>query len=311
MIVAGWILAAVISDPSSAAVDITGTSRCPSAADVESALQGLIAPRDPELAADRATLTDDGPSVIVALQRASGEAVGEKRLDGAESCEQRARAAAVVIAAWEARLAAPAQALVVVEPGPPAPGPGPAAVVAQSPSPPAMILPSPPRLRVEPGVTVAAAINGTTLAPAAAVDVAFTRPDALLIPAVGALVVGSHTKAVGPGQGTWRRYGLLATVGSRTTWSATWFEARIGVAATLLDISGSSFPSNGSGFSFDPGVPIGARFGVRTRPVRWWIDAMVAFWPRAQTLFVSGDPGSTTLPRGEALLGLGAAYEGR
>jgi hypothetical protein len=85
----------------------------------------------------------------------------------------------------------------------------------------------------------------------------------------------------------------------------------VGVAATLLDISGNSFPSNGSGITFDPGVPIGARFGVRTRPMRWWIDATAAFWPRAQTLYVSGAPGSTTLPRGEALLGLGAAYEGR
>jgi hypothetical protein len=46
--------------------------------------------------------------------------------------------------------------------------------------------------------------------------------------------------------------------------------------------------------------------------MRWWIDATAVFWPRPQTIYVTGSvPGSATLPRGEALLGLGASYEGR
>jgi hypothetical protein len=235
--------------------------------------------------------------------------VAEKRLDAGLSCEQRARAAAVVIAAWEARLATQTGALAVppvAPPAPPVPPPGPSpTVIREQPQ------AAPEPIVVEPGIGLGASINGTTTAPAATVDVAFSRPDGLLVPAVAALIVGTHSKSVGPGDGSWRRYGLLATVGSRRTWSATWLDARVGVAATLLDISGSSFQTNHGGVTFDPGIPIGARFGLRTRPVRWWIDATVAFWPRAQTLTVMGVAASTTLPRAEALLGVGASYGGR
>jgi hypothetical protein len=153
-------------------------------------------------------------------------------------------------------------------------------------------------------------MNGTTLAPAGTIEVAFSRPGGIVVPAVGALAVGTHTMDVGPGEGSWRRYGLLATVGSRRAWSSTWLEARTGVALTVLDISGSSFDHNGRGTTFDPGIPIGVRFGVRSGPVRWWLDGMVAFWPREQTLYVAGAPGSKSLPRGEALIGIGASYEG-
>ena len=90
-----------------------------------------------------------------------------------------------------------------------------------------------------------------------------------------------------------------------------WAEARTGVALTLLDVWGSALPRTASGMTFDPGIPFGVRFGLRARLVRWWIDGMVTFWPRGQTLYVEGAPGSATLPRGEALIGLGASYEGR
>ena len=308
MSVAGWIVAAVIADPSAALVDVAGDAGCPSAAEVASALQGLLPPKEPEQPADRATLTDDGGAIVIALRRASGEPVGEKRLDAAQSCEQRARAAAVTIAAWEAQLGVQTNTLVVQ---PPAPPPGPAAIVARA-QPIELPRPADGPFRARPGVGLGASINGASPAPAATVEVALSRPDGLLIPAVAALVVGSHSRSIGPGEGTWRRYGLLATVGSRTTWSTTWLEGRIGVAATLLDISGNSFPyGNGHGFTFDPGVPVGARFGLDARPMRWWIDATIAFWPRPQTLYLGNVPGSTTLPRAEALLSLGASYERR
>ena len=306
MVVAGLIVAALIADPSAAAVDVTGDSSCPSAAEVAAALPGLIGPTDPDIAADQASLTDDGSAVTVALRRASGDLVGEKRLDAGLSCEQRARAAAVVIAAWEARPGVQANTLAV-----PAPPPRPAAVVAERSPGDLTARAGPAPIDVEPGASLGASLNGASPAPVAAIEVAFSRRDGLIIPAVGALFVGTHTRSVGPGDGTWRRYGLLATVGSRRSWSAAWAEARVGVAATLLDISGDSYPSNGAGITFDPGITLGARCGPRFGPVRLWIDATAAFWPRGQTLTVSGVPASAALPRGEALLGLGASYAGR
>lgn len=301
--VVSLVLLAVVADPSARALPVRGATTCPVAADVEAALTGLIPARDPALPADVAELKDDTDSVVVTLRRGAGEPIGEKRLDPALSCAQRARAAAVIVAAWEARLATPAAALVVQ----PAPAPSPQMVDAPSP-PPAMVLPLIEN-NVELGVSAGGSVNGTTLAPAVAVEAAYARAFARVVPAVAALFVGGHTMSVGPGSASWRRYGLVATAASRRDWRPLWAEGRLGVALTLLDISGSSFPNNGSGVTFDPGVAFGARVGLRSHQMRWWLDGTIALWPRGQEVYVQGAPGSATLPRGQALLSLGAAYE--
>jgi len=303
-VVVGWIvLATAVADPAATALPVTGATACPMATDVAAALTGMVPPRDPELPPDVAELKEDAGSVVVSLRRGSGEPVGEKRLDPGLDCAQRARAAAVIVAAWEARLATPTAALVVQPP----PAPGPPVVSAPS-QPPATTLPLFEN-NIELGVSAGASINGTTLAPAATIEVAYAPAVARVIPAVAALFVGEHTMSVGPGSATWRRYGLAATAASRRNWAPLWVEGRLGLALTLLDISGSSFPSNGSGVTFDPGVELGARFGLRSRRFRWWLDGTIALWPRGQDVFVDGAPGSATLPRGQALLSLGAAYE--
>jgi hypothetical protein len=238
------------------------------------------------------------------MRRASGEPIGEKRLEAGMPCAERARAAAVVIAAWEARLGTQTTTLVVPASEPP---PGPAADVVTVAAP----APAPAPMRLDPGVSAGGALNGTTVAPAATIELAFSRPDATLVPAVGALVVGTHSKNVGPGTGTWRRYGLTATLASRRHWAATSLEAHAGVALTLLHISGRSFEPNAWGVTLDPGIPLGVRVGQRGGPVRWWIDGTIAFWPRSQTLYVGDSALSTTLPRAEALIAIGGSYEGR
>jgi len=303
--VAVWIILAIVADPAGPPVQVTGAGACPAAADVQGALAGLIPPRDPEVAPDVATLTDDASSVVLALRRGSGEPIGEKRLDPGLPCAERARAAAVIIAAWEARLATQATALVVQQP---APAPKPAAAVVRE-APPTPSAPVP--VRIEPGVSAGASINGTTLAPSGMIEVAFSRPGGTVVPAVAALFVGSHNLAVGPGDAAWRRYGLVATVASRRAWPAVWAEARTGLAFTLLDISGSSYPRNGSAVTFDPGITFGLRVGTRSPRIRWWLDALITLWPRDQEVYVQGVPGTATLPRGGALVGLGASYEGR
>jgi hypothetical protein len=162
---------------------------------------------------------------------------------------------------------------------------------------------------VEVGVSAGVSINGTTLAPTARIDVAYAPALTRVIPAMAFLFVGPHTKEVAPGTASWRRYGLVVTAASRRDRAPTWAEARVGAALTLLDISGRSFPTNGSSITFDPGVEIGVRVGLRARRMRTWLDATIALWPRGQEVFVQGAPGSATLPRGQALISLGAAYE--
>jgi hypothetical protein len=297
MVAVSLFVFAVVADPAARALNVTGATACPVAADVEAALTGLIPARDPGLPPDVAELKDDTDSVVVTLRRDSGEPIGEKRLDPGLSCPQRARAAAVIVAAWEARLATPAAALVVE-----APAPSPPVVVAP------MVAP-PLENDVELGVSGGASIDGTTLAPAATIEIAYARGLARVIPAVAALIVGGHTMSVGPGSATWRRYGLVATAASRRDWRRLWAEGRLGIALTLLDISGGSFPNNGSGVTFDPGVDFGARVGLRSHRMRWWLDGSIMLWPRGQDVYILGAPGSATLPRGQALVSLGAAFE--
>src|SRR5262245_50992717 len=120
-VVVSWIVFATVADPSAQALAVTGATACPVAAEVEAALTGLIPARDPGSAPDVAELKDDAGSVVVSLRRGS-EPIGEKRLEPGLDCAQRARAAAVIVAAWEARLATPAAPL-VVQPPPPAASP--------------------------------------------------------------------------------------------------------------------------------------------------------------------------------------------
>jgi hypothetical protein len=299
------VLLTVAADPSARALPVTGATACPLPADVEAALSGLIPARDPELPPDVAELKDDTGSVVVILRRGAGEPIGEKRLDPGLSCAQRAREAAVIIAAWEAHFTTPAAALEIEAR---TAGARPPVVVVGAAPPPAMVVPQTENV-VELGVSAGGSINGTTRAPAAAIEIAYARAFARVVPALAALFVGGHTTSVGPGRATWRRYGLVATAASRREWRPVWAEGHLGVALTLLDIAGSSFPNNGSGVTFDPGLDFGARVGLRSHRMRWWLDGTVALWPRAQDVYVQGVPGSSTLPRGQALFSLGAAYE--
>jgi hypothetical protein len=71
MSVVGWIVWAVVSDPSGVQVQVAGTTACPPAAEVESAVAGLIGPRDPEAVPDVATVTDDADTHDFASSPAS------------------------------------------------------------------------------------------------------------------------------------------------------------------------------------------------------------------------------------------------
>ena len=82
-----------------------GNASCPTPGALEAALVGLIpSPAAPAAPPDVVEICDQGGSVTVRLSSARGEVIGEKRLPDRLSCGERAQAAAVVVAAWEARL---------------------------------------------------------------------------------------------------------------------------------------------------------------------------------------------------------------
>ena len=86
------------------AVSVHGHTVCPTASEVEAALVGMIAPPGPSDALDVVDLIGDDQRVELKLASASGEPIAEKALPESASCAERARSAAVIVAAWEVRL---------------------------------------------------------------------------------------------------------------------------------------------------------------------------------------------------------------
>src|SRR5664279_2024973 len=95
---------AVATAASGAPVTVSGHTDCPTPAELETALVGLVNPAQAPLAPDLLELFERGGTVRVRLSSAAREVIGEKPLPRSLSCAERARTAAIMVAAWEARL---------------------------------------------------------------------------------------------------------------------------------------------------------------------------------------------------------------
>jgi len=122
----------------------------------------------------------------------------------------------------------------------------------------------------------------------------------------GALVVGTHTTSVGPGQGVWRRLGGIVDLRSVAKWGLAEIEMRGGVALSAVSVTGRALPATSGTTLFDPGVLIGLRARLRLGRIFPWVEATAVGWPGTHTLFVSGTDSVAELPPFELLVGLGA-----
>jgi hypothetical protein len=247
MLMIAWMVLSMAADPSTTMVEVHGTTTCPPPAAVEAALAGLTPAREPVAAADVAELSDDGSQVVVTLRRATGELVAQKRLESNLSCSERARVAAVVIAAWEAKLATPPGSLTLVETTNATAAVAPTTTLVGRPDP---ARPAPPpagSIRVEPGVALHASLAGVGVAPAGAVELAFVRSHRSLVPALAVFAVGTHATPISPGEATWSRYGLAAAAaGVAGSWTG-YYQGCPGptgssdvIKMTLVESSGGS-----------------------------------------------------------------------
>jgi hypothetical protein len=291
-------------------VDVRGDTACPSAVEVRAALEGLVLPTPPAAAPDVAELRGHDGGVSVRLVGASGEFIAEKPLPDRETCGERARSAAVIVAAWETRLRAGLAGDLTVQkaepPPPPTPTlPTPAATVNRAAPPP----PAAP-IEVAPGAALLTSIVSAQLAAGALVEAAFTRRDAGFAFGLGGLLVDAHTMAVGTGQGTWRRVGGVVDVRSGVRSGPFELGLRAGVALTVLSVAGSALPKTESKTLFDPGLLAALRAKLHLGALTPWLEGGVAFWPAGHDLYVvgGGDP-STALPSAEVILALGLSFE--
>jgi hypothetical protein len=370
-------------------ISVRGDTACPTASEVSAALVGLVVARDRQqdrspdrsetqsVAPDVVVLSGRGGSVSVKLTKTS-EVIAEKLLPATLSCAERARAAAVMVAAWEARLRAgkppllplslPSQAasnpivpivpiapmtpiapiapIVLTAPTTPTAPPSRAPVLAPtvapilapatiaSPAPPAVLAQPTARnspqdavtltaaaetrsagpVEVETGAALLASVTAGSVSPAVLLEAKLGRRDSRFAVGIEGLAVGTHTTTVrsptttvGPGEGTWRRFGGVFDVRSISRWRTMELEMQAGLALTALAITGQSLPVIASATIFDPGVLAGLRSRFRFGRLSPWVQATAAFWPRTHNIYVTGTANSAELPPFEALLGAGVS----
>ncbi len=298
---------------------VRGHASCPTPGALEAALVGLIAPRPAPETPDAVEILEQGSSVTVRLSSARGEVIGERRLPDRLSCAERARAAAVVVAAWEAHLRGVAAALdspaaearaATQPPALPAPPVAPAAMVAAVAPPAARVaaaLPSRAPIQIETSAALFASVTASGVAPAGTFELALTRADSPLALGLGAVIVGGHSLNVASGRGVWRRFGGMVELDSVSRWSALALHLHGGAALTAAVVEGQSLPAIASDTVFDPGVIVGLRLAwvARLAP---WLGATAVSWPRAHALLVGGSPATAQLPQFEAWLGGGVTF---
>src|SRR5581483_12388645 len=148
--------------------------------------------------------------------------IGEKRLPERLSCGERAQAAAVVVAAWEARLrGVVAEVRVPTQPPPAAlPPPAPAApapaavVVARPPDRAPAPSPVPAPIHAETSAALFASVTASGVAPGGTFELALAWGDSPLSFALGAVIVGDHSLGLATGRGVWRRFGGVVELDS-------------------------------------------------------------------------------------------------
>lgn len=268
------------------ALDVVGDSPCPTAREVAARLQPLLPAGASAETAHRVTIARGEAAVVIELRDGEGMVLASRRLAANASCADLAAAAAVVIATWEVELRGQG-ALNLVLPAAPEPPTGPALSVA---------------------LGVFASRAGSSLGPAAEIELA-VGPRAARWQAFAALGgVGDHRVPLGQGAARWQRTSLA--VGGRITAAGENLFAGAGLTGlvSLLRLAGEDFPTNRSDGAADLGVGAQLRFGFKYGGVSAWLGGTLDFWPVERELRTSGLPAVAQVPSFELLVGSGVTF---
>lgn len=298
------VLAAATAASAAAAAtepEIRGETVCPTPAAVSAVLKPLVprsarTPGSPQLV----LLAAQGETVVVRLFGDGLQLLDERRLPPSLPCDERARAAAVVIASWLTPL--PQVTPPPIDVGAGKPG---AAVTHSSPG-----GASTGRVLFAASAAALASLTIEGVAPGLFVEGSVRPRGAAWSLSLEGLFEGAHRQAVGGGEATWRRLGIGLSGGRRWARGRRRVEVRVGLLLTRLDIQGSRFSDNRSGVSTDVGGAASTRAGISLGAVQPWVGLWAVGWVGTQRLDVTGVVASAEIPRAEALLGLGATFGG-
>jgi hypothetical protein len=278
---------------------------CPSGAEVEAALASMLsgssaAPARPDVA----KLEHAKGALRIELSDPDGAVIAERTLDGAASCAELGRMAAIVIASWESdvhpEFARQPTEIARVEhsaiPEPELPAPVPVTTLRAA------------AYDVAAGVTLGQA---DTLAAGASVGGAwFPRGVGL-----GLWVLGTgelaRTMTVGAHEARWQRWTASLELAGRWVRDGFVLDAHGGPALGWVTTEGVDYAQNLS----DTALVVGGTAGLRTarwlsRRVACWIDVRGFYFPRADSIYgtTAGTPAAeAALPGWGGAVSLGVA----
>lgn len=280
-----------------AQLEIVGESTCPSPSSVAVALEGLI-PADTPSGDEAVDLTATPSGTLVRLRHRDGTVLGERLLDAAASCAEQARAAAVIIAVWHARLSG--------QPLPATPLAGPS--TATNPADLAAAVAAPTRWAWDADLVGFAALATGTGTPGARAGLAQASTSGFVLRA-SLSYAGPHSQSVGGGTGRWWRAGLAIGAGLRNALPSGWFlESGAEIIGSAVVIRGRGYTEPDGGTTVDPGVALAIRLGKSWKKFGTFGFAGVNWWPRPQRVFVDGAGDAAELPRFEGMAGLGLSW---
>lgn len=260
---------------------IASDSPCPSARAIESYLSVLLpAETAPPGTVQVAGLTNE---LVVDLQPEGSTGGAQRSIAVQSDCDERARAAAVLIATWW-----PAQ---------PAARPRAEAEVVVAPP-----VPRTRHLGLSAGAFASAITGG--VAPGARIETSLSwRRLGLRVAFSGTATQGG---SLGRGRVDWQR--LSAESGP--TYGRGHLRIDAGAVASVVFIQGSSFIHNQSSTGFTAGATAGLRAAWPWGSALPWVELRGIWWPASQSIYVTTTAGQLTrpMPHGELQLGAGVAF---
>jgi hypothetical protein len=281
-------------------LSIETAGRCPEAEAVSRQLEGLLpAPAEAAVETRRVLLREQRNGVLrLSLLDTEGQVVAERTV-AVRGCDERAQAAAVIVAAWQSRLRTTTESAAIVTPS---------AVALTQPAPAA---PAGARIRLtELGVGAWVAATATSVAPGAVAFATLGRGGPLR-PLVGASAGAAQRQPVGAGSISWSRW--TALLGAETPvagFASAALEAGGALALARTRLVGAGFDENARGTRLDPGLAVQLRAHATGRAGAW-LSLSTLLWPRAQRIVVSGSSAWRDLPRWEFSLGAGVSWSAR
>lgn len=286
-----------------ALLQVVSTTACPSADAVRAELAALL-PVEAAGAVERAELGEVDGALTVGLA-AGGRRVAARTLAVGEDCAARARAAAVVIAAWHqplgdetgganasakeeasAKEKASAKENVSVSVGARAGR----------------------RVRWAVSAGFTASLAGAAFAPGATATVLLAGPRSRFAGRLAVTGLGYRDLALGPGAASWTRASIALGPAYRFSRGRVALDGHAEALVALLTVRGVGFDTTRQAFDVDPGLGAGARLLVRAGPVTPFVGVSVAGWLRRQQVRVTNTDLAGELPRFEVLLEAGVGF---